>query len=95
MELITAEELGNDFKIIFDRVVRNHEVLSVKGKENRHIVIMDADYYKKLVKQTPDGQAEEKQPRPLGLAKEIFQVPPEFFDELPEDLLDEFEGKAG
>jgi hypothetical protein len=33
-------------------------------------------------------------PRPIGcLAKDKFQVSPLFFDELPEDLLDAFEGK--
>ncbi|QTA81027.1 Toxin-antitoxin system type II, antitoxin component, VapB-like [Desulfonema limicola] len=32
-------------------------------------------------------------PRPIGLAKNRFQVPPEFFDELPEELLNAFEGK--
>jgi len=31
--------------------------------------------------------------RPIGLAKDKFQVPPEFFEELPEDLLEAFEGK--
>jgi hypothetical protein len=31
--------------------------------------------------------------RPIGLAKDKFQVSPFFFDELPEDLLDAFEGK--
>lgn len=32
-------------------------------------------------------------PRPIGLAKDRFQVPPAFFDELPEELLNAFEGK--
>jgi hypothetical protein len=31
-------------------------------------------------------------PRPIGLAKDKFQVSPHFFDELPSDLLDAFEG---
>lgn len=30
--------------------------------------------------------------RPLGLAKGLFEVPEEFFDPLPEDLLEAFEG---
>ncbi len=34
-----------------------------------------------------------KQPRPVGLAKGDFKVLPDFFDPLPEDLLDAFEGK--
>jgi len=33
-------------------------------------------------------------PRPIGLAKNRFRVPPEFFDELPEEMLNAFEGKA-
>lgn len=45
------------------------------------------------------GLAQEKQQRPLlsqrpiGLAKEVFQMPSSFFDPLPEALLDAFEGK--
>ncbi len=31
--------------------------------------------------------------RPIGLAKGRFEVPPEFIDPLPDDLLDAFEGK--
>lgn len=32
--------------------------------------------------------------RPLGLAAETFQVPSSFFDPLPDDLLDAFDGGA-
>jgi hypothetical protein len=31
--------------------------------------------------------------RPIGLAKNRFQLSPEFFEELPEELLNAFEGK--
>ena len=31
--------------------------------------------------------------RPIGLAKDKFKVPPQFFEELPEELFDAFEGK--
>jgi len=31
--------------------------------------------------------------RPIGLAKEIFQTPDSFFDPLPDQVLDAFEGK--
>ena len=31
--------------------------------------------------------------RPIGLAKNRFQVPPQFFEELPEDLINAFESK--
>ena len=34
-----------------------------------------------------------KEPRPIGLAKGQFQVPPEFFEPLPEEELAAFEGK--
>lgn len=35
-----------------------------------------------------------KAPRPIGLAKDIFRVPESFFDELPDEVLNAFEGKA-
>ena len=31
--------------------------------------------------------------RPIGLAKGLFDIPPEFFEPLPDDLVDAFEGK--
>ena len=34
-------------------------------------------------------------PRPIGLAKGRFSVPPSFFDPLPDGLLDAFEGTRG
>lgn len=36
-----------------------------------------------------------KKPRPIGLAKDQFKVPPEFFEPLPEEELEAFEGKGG
>lgn len=35
-----------------------------------------------------------KTPRPIGLAKDVFHVPESFFEELPEELLNAFEGKS-
>jgi prevent-host-death family protein len=32
-------------------------------------------------------------PRPIGLAKNKLKIPKKFFDPLPDDLLDAFEGK--
>lgn len=32
--------------------------------------------------------------RPVGLAKERFQVPESFFEPLPDDLIEAFEGKG-
>jgi len=37
--------------------------------------------------------AKRRKPRPIGLAKGQFKIPPEFFEPLPDDLLDLFEGK--
>ncbi len=34
-----------------------------------------------------------KQKRPIGLAKGQFKVPPSFFEPLPDDIIDAFEGK--
>jgi antitoxin (DNA-binding transcriptional repressor) of toxin-antitoxin stability system len=36
--------------------------------------------------------AEREEPRPLGLARSEFTVSPEFFDPLPNEILDAFEG---
>ncbi len=33
-------------------------------------------------------------PRPIGLAKDIFTVSPAYFEPLPDDMLDSFEGRA-
>lgn len=38
--------------------------------------------------------AKSKRPRPIGLAKGEFTVPPSFFEPLPPDILDSFEGKG-
>ena len=35
-----------------------------------------------------------KQPRPVGLGKGLVEIPDSFFDPLPDDLLDLFEGKS-
>lgn len=40
---------------------------------------------------------EKKEPptqRPIGLAKDIFQVPASFFDPLPDEILDDFYGRS-
>mgnify|MGYP001160506059 FL=1 len=38
--------------------------------------------------------AARKKPRPLGLAKGTVQIRPSFFEPLPDELLDLFEGKG-
>ena len=35
------------------------------------------------------------QPRPVGLGKGLAEVPESFFDPLPEEIVNLFEGKAG
>jgi antitoxin (DNA-binding transcriptional repressor) of toxin-antitoxin stability system len=37
--------------------------------------------------------AQETKPRPIGLARGRFTVPAAFFDPLPEELLDAFDGR--
>lgn len=36
-----------------------------------------------------------KEPRPVGLGKGTVEIPDSFFDPLPADVLDLFEGKGG
>ncbi len=36
----------------------------------------------------------ETEPRPIGLARGLFTVPPSFFEPLPEDVLDSFEARG-
>ena len=37
--------------------------------------------------------AERTEPRPVGLASEEFEVPATFFEPLPDDLVEAFEGR--
>jgi antitoxin (DNA-binding transcriptional repressor) of toxin-antitoxin stability system len=37
--------------------------------------------------------APETKPRPIGLARGRFAVPPTFFEPLPDDLVESFEGR--
>jgi hypothetical protein len=72
-------------------------MLSVKGiYENGQVRLLEPVPYKKCVNVivTLLEQPEKlKNPRPIGLAKGMFQVDSSFFEELPEELLDMFEGK--
>jgi len=40
-------------------------------------------------------RSERRKERPLGLAKGKFKVPPEFFEPLPPELIESFEGRRG
>ncbi|MDD2723842.1 MAG: hypothetical protein PHH59_07440 [Methylovulum sp.] len=58
-------------------------------------VIVPIDLWQKIQPQLgPDLlAAREKRPRPIGLAKGLWSVPPDFFEPLPDEILDAFEGK--
>jgi prevent-host-death family protein len=48
-----------------------------------------------VAKLVPAGpELPEKKPRPIGLAKGMGHVPPEFFEPLDDELLNLFEGKG-
>lgn len=44
------------------------------------------------IRPLPQGR---RKPRPVGLCAGKFQVPPEFFEPLPEEMLKAFEGRRG
>jgi hypothetical protein len=58
-------------------------------------VIVPIDLWQKIQPQlSPDLLAgNEKKPRPIGLAKGLWSVTEDFFEPLPDELLDAFEGK--
>ena len=64
----------------------------VPYKKKMDVIVTLLDEYDKTDLKKIDSNI--KTPRPIGLAKNIFHVPESFFDELPDDLLDAFEGKA-
>ncbi len=72
-------------------------MLSVRGiYENEQIRLLERLPYKKRMNVIVTVLEEDKikKPRPIGLAKGAFEVSPQFFDELPDDLLNAFEGKT-
>lgn len=73
-------------------------MLSVKGiYENGQVRLLEPVPYKKRINvivtllEEPERAGKS---RPIGLAKGMFQVTPSFFEPLPEELLDAFEGKT-
>ncbi len=71
-------------------------MLSVRGiYENEQIKLLERLPYKKRRKVIITVLEEDatKKPRPIGLAKGRFELSPHFFDELPDELLNAFEGK--
>ena len=82
-------------------------MLSVRGVyENGRVSLLEPVPYRKKVKvivtlldesdntELTIQDSSMKNPRPIGLAKDIFQVPESFFEELPDELLNAFEGKT-
>ncbi len=76
-------------------------MLSVRGiYENGQVRLLEPVPHKKqakvivtLLDEPLEESVYEKKPRPIGLAKETFQLSPGFFDELPDEILNAFEGK--
>ena len=59
-------------------------------KEGETIILCRRNHPIAEIRALPTARREA---RPLGLAKGEFQVPEEFFDPLPDALLDAFEGR--
>jgi antitoxin YefM len=46
---ISFQECNTEFPKIFDRVLKNHEVISVRNESEQEIVILDAKEYSGLI----------------------------------------------
>lgn len=72
-------------------------MLSVRGfYENGKVKLLEPVPFNKrfnVIVTLLDQSEELKKPRPIGLAKGMFEIPQSFFEELPEEILDAFEGK--
>lgn len=54
-----------------------------------------ADAIEAMVRKFREANPGDGNPRPIGWAKDILpELPESFFDPLPPDILDQFEGKA-
>ena len=69
---------------------KNFSALLRKVQKGETIVI--ASHNRPIAELRPIHQPLQKK-RPIGLEKGKFQVPPEFFELLPDEILDAFEGK--
>jgi prevent-host-death family protein len=78
---ITMEQAQADLGAILDRAARAGETV---------VITRDARPVAEL-RPLPEAP---RAPRPIGVAKGEFEVPPGFFDPLPDELLDAFEGKG-
>ncbi len=95
--VVPDPEHGNDEENRGSKKEEDKIMLSVRGiYENGQIRLLEPVPYKKCLNVivTLLEQPEKiKNPRPIGLAEGMFQLTSSFFEELPEELLDAFEGK--
>jgi antitoxin YefM len=49
LQQISFQECSTEFPKIFDRVLKNHEIISVRKKSKQEIVILDAKEYSSLI----------------------------------------------
>jgi antitoxin (DNA-binding transcriptional repressor) of toxin-antitoxin stability system len=79
MATITLEEMQRDLEGCLQRVEAGETLLIVRGNGP-------------IAEVKPVEQPSRK-PRPAGLAEGQFSVPDSFFEPLPDELLDLFEGR--
>ncbi|WP_428940919.1 type II toxin-antitoxin system Phd/YefM family antitoxin [Fontivita pretiosa] len=80
MPTITVREVQADFQRYLDRVEQGESFIVVRDN--------------KPVAEIRPAAPKPQHPRPVGLAKGTFTVPAEFFEPLPAEILDAFEGKV-
>ena len=49
IQQVSFQECSNQFPEIFERVLKNHEVISVRKESEQEIVILDAKEYSSLI----------------------------------------------
>lgn len=69
---------------------RFDELLRLVEAGQRVVICRDGRPVAEMTRASPAPQV----PRPIGLAAGRVRVPPEFFEPLPDDLLDLFESKG-
>jgi antitoxin (DNA-binding transcriptional repressor) of toxin-antitoxin stability system len=80
MSSITVRQAQTDFLRYLDRVSQGESFVLTKDD--------------KPVAELRPVDAHRSQRRPIGLAKGTFSIPAEFFDPLPEETVEAFEGKT-
>lgn len=49
IQQISLQECSSEFPKVFDRVLKNHEIISVRNESEQEIVILDAKEYSGLI----------------------------------------------